>query len=33
MYGKLIDWLQDDRNAWLVTYSAIGIIVYIALIA
>ena len=27
MYGKLIDWLQEDRNAWAITYSAIGIII------
>ena len=33
MYVKLIDWLQDNRNAWAVTYIAIGIIVYIAFIA
>ena len=33
MYDRLIKWLQNDRNAWAVTYAAIGIIVYIAFIA
>jgi hypothetical protein len=27
MYPKLINWLQNDHNAWAVTYTAIGIIV------
>lgn len=29
MYGKLIDWLRDDRNAWAVTYAAIAVIIII----
>jgi len=33
VYAKLIRWLEDDRNAWAVTYIAIGIILYIAFIA
>ena len=31
MYAKLIRWLENDTNAWLVTYAAIAIIVYIAI--
>ena len=33
MYRQLIRWLENDRNAWAVTYGAIGIIIYIAFIA
>lgn len=32
MYAKLIRWLEDDTNAWFVTYAAIVIILYIAFI-
>lgn len=30
MYGKLIAWLQDDRNAWGVVVVALVIVSYVA---
>jgi hypothetical protein len=33
MYDKLIRWLENDTNAWIVTISAIILMVYIAFIA
>lgn len=29
MYGRFIDWLRDDRNAWGVTGAAIVVIVLV----
>lgn len=32
MYRDFMDWLDNDRNAWAVTYTAIAIIILIYLI-
>lgn len=32
MYAKLIGWLENDQNAWAVTYAAIAIIIVIYLL-
>jgi len=27
MYSKFIHWLEDDKNAWLVTWCSIGFLI------